>query len=149
MTNKLKKQIETIMIKMKELDGVYREAALKSGIPYGEFCVWSALIDTEQEYSQQGLSDLLSFPIQTINSIITNLKKRELVYLEHIPGSRNKKVIRLTEKGKEYGKDKVEWILKAEQKAIEEADIEEVRVCISLLGKYILSLRKQLDETEK
>lgn len=149
MTNELKKQIETIMIRMKELDAVYHAAALKAGIPYGEFCVWSALINKEQEYSQQELADLLSFPIQTINSIITNLKKRELVYLEHVPGSRNKKVIRMTEKGKEYGKDKILWILKAEQKAMEEADVEEVKAGILMLEKYILSLRKHLDEKEK
>lgn len=149
MKHEHKKQIETVMIKLKELDAVYHVAALKSGIPYGEFCVWSVLIDTEQEYSQQELADLLSFPIQTINSIIMNLKKREFIYLEHVPGSRNKKVIRLTEKGQGYGKDKVLWILKAEQKAMEEADTEEVKVCISMLEKYILSFRKQLDEIEK
>lgn len=149
MTNELRKQIETIIIKLKELDAVYHAAALKSGVSYGEFCVWSVLIDTEQEYSQQELADFLSFPIQTINSIIMNLKKRELIYLEHVPGSRNKKVICLTEKGAEYGKEKVLWVLKAEQKAMEETDAEEVKACISMLGKYILSLRKQLDEIEK
>lgn len=149
MTNKLKKQIETIMTKLKELDAVYHAAALKVGISYGEFWVWSVLIDTEQGYSQQELADFLSLPIQTINSIITNLKKRELVYLEHVPGSRNKKVICLTQKGEEYGKDKVLWILNAEQKAMEETDAEEVKVCISMLGKYIFSLRKELDIAEK
>lgn len=149
MTKETKQQIESLMIKLKELDAVYHAAALKSGIPYGEFCVWSELIDTEQEYSQQELAERLSFPIQTINSIITNLKKRELVYLEHVPGSRNKKVIRLTQSGEELGKNKVLWVLKAEQKAMEETDTEEVKACISMLEKYIRSLRIQLDEIEK
>lgn len=146
MQKETKQQIETLMIKFKELDSVYHAAALKSGIPYGEFCVWSELIGTDQEYSQQELAERLSFPIQTINSIITNLKKRELVYLEHVPGTRNKKVIRLTQSGEKFGKSKVLWVIKAEQKAMEETDAEEVKACISMLKKYILSLRKEFDK---
>lgn len=80
---------------------------------------WSALLCSEEEYSQQDLSELLYLPKQTVNSIISNLVKKGFVFLEHVPGTKNRKVVRLTKEGKDYGKQKVMWIFQAEEKALE------------------------------
>ncbi len=100
MNEKIKYQISKINQKIKELNALYHMAALKAEIPDGEIAIWSVILGSDTEYSQQDLAELLFLPLQTIHSIIANLKKKEMIFLEHASGSRNKKIIRLTEKGR-------------------------------------------------
>lgn len=140
-----KRQVDIINQRIKELNSVYHMAAIKAGISDGEICIWSTLLNSNEEYSQQDLCDLLSLPKQTVNSIVSNLIRKGFVFLEHVPGTRNRKVIRLSEEGRTYGKEKVMWIFKAEAEAMEETDPEEVQATISMLEKYILRLRKLVE----
>lgn len=143
MDGNTRRQVDIINQKTKELHSLYRIAARKSGIPNGEIRIWSMLLNAEIEYSQQDLCELLSLPKQTMNSLIASLMKRGYVLLEHAAGTKNRKVIRLTEEGCRYGKNRVLWIFEAEQKAMEGADPQEVQVCISMFDKYILHLKKE------
>ncbi len=146
MQKNIKKQIDIINQRIKELNSLYRIAAGKSGISDGEVCIWSTLLCGEEEYSQQDLSDLLFLPKQTVNSIVSNLIKRGFVYLEHVPGTRNRKVIRLTQEGRKYGESKVMWIFNAEQKALEQTDPEQVQSAIKMIEKYIFAFKKEIEE---
>lgn len=146
MERELQGQINTINQKIKELNAAYHMAGSKSGISDGEISIWSALLNSEKEYSQQDLCDLLFLPRQTVNSIISNFVKKGFVVLEHIPGTRNQKVIQLTEAGRAYGKDKVMWIFEAEHAAMDGTDPQEVRACVSMLEKYICKFKKKIEE---
>lgn len=143
MDENIRQQVDIINQKIKELNSLYHTAARKSGISDGEICIWSVLLNAEEEYSQQDLSDLLSLPKQTINSLISNFLKKGYVLLEHVAGTKNRKIIRLTEEGYIYGKSRVMWIFEAEQKAMEGTDPYEVQICISMLEKYILHLKRE------
>lgn len=146
MDRTIKDQIDTINQRIKELNSLYHIAAIKSDISDGEISIWSVLLESDGEYSQQDLSDLLFLPKQTVNSIISNLVKKGFVFLEHVPGTRNRKVIRLTEEGRDYGESKVRWIFQAEEKALEQTDPEQVQACIEMIEKYISHLKKEFDE---
>ena len=142
----LRGHIDTINQRIKELNSLYRVAACKSEISDGEICIWSILLDSKDEYSQQDLSDILSLPKQTVNSLISNFVKKGFATLEHIPGTRNQKVIRLTDAGVRYGESNVKWIFEAEQRAMEESDPQEIEAMISLMEKYILRFRAEIDK---
>jgi len=142
----IKEQIDIINQKIKEMNSLYHIAAGKSGIADGEICIWSTLLSAEEDYSQQDLCELLSLPKQTVNSLISSLSKKGYVFLEHVPGTRNRKIIRLTDEGRDYGQSRVMWIFEAEQKAMEETDPAEVQACISMLEKYIQNLKKEFTE---
>lgn len=146
MNIEIKKQIDIINQKTKELNSLYRTAATKSGVSDGEISIWSLLLCSQNEYSQQDLADILFLPKQTVNSIISNLVKKKFVFLEHVPGTRNRKIVQLTKEGKEYGESRVMWIFQAEEKAMEETDPEEIYACISMLGKYIERLKDEIDK---
>lgn len=146
MNIEIKKQIDTINQKINELNSLYRTAAIKSGISDGEISVWSALLCAEEEYSQQDLAEMLFLPKQTVNSIISNLTKKGFVFLEHVPGTRNRKVVRLTEDGREYGQSRVMWIFQAEEEAMGATDLQEVQAYISMLEKYICRLKEAIDK---
>lgn len=141
-------QIDLINQKTKELNALYRLAAYKSNISDGEVNIWSVLLNCDEEYSQQDLAELLSLPKQTVNSLVTRMIQKEFVVLEHDPGTRNRKVIRLTEAGRHFGEQHVKWIFDAEQRAMEDTDPEEVMAYISMLEKYISRFRKEIDSKD-
>lgn len=146
MNDRLGESINTINQRIKELNSLYRAAACKSEIPDGEVCIWSVLLHAKEEYSQQDLSDILSLPKQTVNSLISNFVKKGFATLEHIPGTRNQKAIRLTDAGIQYGEKNVKWIFEAEQRAMEESDPQEIQAMISLMEKYILRFKAEIDK---
>lgn len=146
MDNYIKNQIDTINQKIKEMNALYHIAAGKSGIADGEVCIWSTLLNSDEEYTQQDLCEMLSLPKQTINSLISGMVKKGFVLLEHVPGTRNRKVIRLSEEGIAYGKSRVMWIFEAEQRAMEETEPQDVQACISMLEKYIANLKREFSD---
>lgn len=146
MDKTIKDQIDAINQRLKELNSLYHIAAIKSDITDGEISIWSVLLESDRKYSQQDISDLLFLPKQTVNSIISNFVKKGFVYLEHVSETRNRKVICLTEAGRDYGESKVRWIFQAEERALEQTDPEQVQACIEMIEKYISHLKKEFDE---
>lgn len=145
MEPKVREQIDVIHHRIKELNSLYHRAAGKSGISAGELDIWSALLYTNEEFSQQDLCETLSLPKQTVHSLVSGLVKKGFVFLEHCAGSRNRKVIRLTQAGESYGRERVQWIFEAEQRAMEDTDPQEVQASIAMLEKYIQRFRKELE----
>ena len=85
-----------------------------------------------------------SLPKQTVNSVVSGMIKKGHVYLETIPGTRNKKVIRLTEEGKRFGESVIFPIYDAEQRAVDNMTSQEQQLCTELLAKYISFLDKEI-----
>lgn len=145
MNEQIKKQQGILNQQEKELTAIYRNAALKYGISDSELWVWYALLVFGGEYSQQNICDIWSLPKQTVNSVIANLTKKGYVFLETVPGTRNRKIIRLSEAGKAFGENKVLHIYEAETRAIEKMTEEELKTFIALMGKYITLLREEIN----
>ncbi len=142
----VRNQIDIINQKIKELNSLYHMAASKANVPDGEVDIWCYLLNGTEEYSQQDLCETLSLPKQTVNSLVSGMVKKGYVVLEHEPGTRNRKVIRLTEEGRAYGEENIRWIFEAEQRAMEDTDAAEVKAYVSMLSRYIVRLRKEIEE---
>lgn len=145
MNSDVRELIDVINHRIKELNSLYHVAANKSNISDGELDIWSVLLNTDEEISQLDLCETLFLPKQTINSLVAGLVKKGFVFLEHSPGSRNRKIIRLTDIGRKYGEENIRWIFNAEQCAMEDTDPHEVQVYISMLEKYIQRFRKEIE----
>lgn len=148
MDKKIREQIDLINHKMKELNALYRLAAYKSNVSDGEIGIWSVLLNSNEEYSQQDLAEMLSLPKQTVNSLITRMIRKGFVVLEHDSGTRNRKVIRLTNEGRYFGEQEVQWIFDSEQRAMEGTDPAQVMTYLSMLEKYISLFRKEIESKE-
>jgi len=146
MNERIKKQQGILNQQEKELTAIYRSAAIRYGISDSELWVWYALLVLGGEYSQQNICDIWSLPKQTVNSVIANLTKKGYVYLEAVPGTRNRKIIRLTEEGKAFGENRVLHIYEAETRAIEKMPEQELMTFIALMGKYITLLREEINK---
>ena len=146
MEKQITNQLELLNQQVKELTGIYHQAAVRLGISDNEFWVWYTLLVMTDDYSQQDICDLWSLPKQTVNSVVANLVKRKYVTLEVVPGTRNRKIIRLTEEGKVYGDTVVNHIFEIEKRAINKMTEQERQACISLMSKYISLLKGEFYE---
>lgn len=146
MNKQVREQLEVIDQQIKDLVGIYRNAVARSGISENEFWIWYSLIIMGGDYSQQDISGMWSLSKQTVNTIISNMAKKEQIVLEVIPGTRNRKAIRLTESGREYGESIVLPIASAEQRALEKLPLKERVACINALSKYISFLKEEIYE---
>ena len=147
MNRNIKQQLEILNKQEKELIYIYRYISNQFGISESEFWVLYALFAFEGDCSQQDICDLWYLPKQTVNSVVSSLTKKGYVFLETIPGTRNKKNIRITEAGMEFGKDTVLGIYNAGQRAIAKLSEDERQECINLLGKYITFLHEEINES--
>ena len=146
MKEKTKQHLEVMNQKIKELAGIYHQAAVRLGISDNEFWVWYTLIVMGEEYSQQEICEIWSLPKQTVNSVVANMVKKEFIKLEVVPGTRNRKLLRLTDIGKSYGEAIVRPVFEAEYRTIARLSEQERQVCVSLMGKYIRYLKEELHE---
>lgn len=146
MDNAIKEQLEIFNQQMKELTGIYKSAVSNLNISENEFWIWYALINMEDELSQQDICDIWSFSKQTVNTIVSHMVKDGYATLEVVPGTRNRKNIHLTKKGKDFGEDLIIPIFNAEVRALERIPQEERSACLKALDKYIGLLKDEIKD---
>lgn len=144
----IQNQLETINQQIKEIASIYRSTASSFGISDNEFWVWYALLTYNGECSQQDICDMWFLPKQTVNSIVSNLAKKGYLSLEVTEGMKNRKVIHLSETGKQYGERIINHIYHAEQYAFEKLSDKERETCLALFVKYITFLKGAVYETQ-
>lgn len=148
MDHNTKEQLETVNQQIKEMVSIYRGAVGHSGVSENEFWIWYSLVEMDGEYSQQDISGIWSMSKQTVNTIIMNMVRKGYVELDVIPGTRNRKVIRLTEFGKARGEELVRPISLAEQRAFARLPEEDRLACTAAFSRYITILKEEVYGTE-
>lgn len=148
MCQNIKEQIETINQQIKEIIGIYRNAVGQSGISENEFWIWYSLLIIGGDYTQQDICSAWSMSKQTVNTIINNMVKKEYIFLEVVPGSHNRKLIRLTEAGRAFGENIITPVSQSEQRAIARLPEADLTACILVFEKYINILKDEIDKNE-
>ena len=148
MDNNRKEQLEMVTQQLKELSGSYREAVGHIGISENEYWIWYTLVLTDGEYSQRDICDAWSMSKQTVNTIVSHMVQKGYAVLEVVPGTRNRKIIRLTEAGKRYGESIVIPIHRAGQRAIERLSPEEFITGSTALRKFITILKEEMTDAK-
>ena len=128
----------------KELFGIYRDAVKYLDVSETEFWIWYTLLTIDGEHTQQDICRQWSLPKQTVNTIIARMRLKKYAFLEAIPGTRNHKIIRLTDAGKAYGEKMLLPITQAEEKAFAQISSAELALVNQIFGKYIKIIKKEL-----
>ena len=142
-----KNYIELLNKQIKELIGIYRNTVKDLDISESEFWIWYTLVAVEGEHTQQDICAMWSLPKQTVNTVITHMRLKKYAYLENVPGTRNHKIIRLTDEGKKQGEKMVSPISLAEEKAYAKISPEELAHVANVFGRYIEIVRGELNVT--
>lgn len=137
--------IDQFHTQIKEYLNAYQHAIGQNSISINEFWVWSSLTEQDSEYTQQDLCAIWSLPKQTVNSIITQMILKKYARLEHVPGQRKRKIIRLTEEGKKRGKYIVSPISEAEQRAFEKMTPEQFEAMTRMFEQYISIVQREFE----
>lgn len=130
----------------KQFDALYREVSTKFDLPDCAMWVFYFLVSSNEPITQQYLIEKMMFPKQTINSAVMKLSKEELVQLQIIPGTRNRKTILLTDTGTKLAKATVERMLHAELRAVEAIGAEHMEQFISLYNSFYSHLQQAFQD---
>ena len=134
-------RFDTVVRKINELSGIYRNAAAKSGISVNEFWVWYTLVGDRREFTQQEICAYCGLPKQTVNTIVRNMVRRTFATLELIPLNRSRKRIRLTPAGRSFGEELMAQAMTAERRAFLSLPEEEQKSALRFLDAYLPLLR--------
>ncbi len=140
--------LTTINTQLKNLAGIYRQW-LGDSISENTFWIWYGLLMMGENYTQSDLCSMWSLSKQTVHSIISQMEKNGYVTLEKIPGTRHKKRICLTERGRAYGDRLVMPMVQAEKTAIARLSQEEQQRFVQILTRYGELLSEEIDTLVK
>ena len=149
MNPKYKEHIGLVNRQIKELAGIYRGAVKHLDISDSEFWIWYTLVSTNDAYTQQDICGMWSLPKQTVNSIVTHLRLKKFAYLEAVPGTRNHKIIRLTEAGRSFGEKLISPIMQAEEHAFATFSAQDLKTVTEIFDKYMNAIRDGFRKIEK
>lgn len=143
MHDPLQQQLQVLNRLYKESDHIYSSLASKLGMTDTTFWVLYAIAHSEQALAQNDLCSDFFFPVQTIHSAVNNLRGDGLVELQVIPGTRNRKAILLTEKGKGFVADTINKADEIEKNAFLCFNKEEREQYLSLFRRHIEYLKSE------
>ena len=124
---------------------LYRGVSTSCGLSDCQFWALYYLISTEDPITQQDLVNLMLFPKQTINSAVAGLVQNGYVILEMIPGTRNRKKLILTHKGRELTGKTVFRLRQAENQAVRGMTYGKMETYLSLQDELLSLLRKEFE----
>lgn len=114
----MRKIARRLMLALYKIDEIYYMNEGKRKLAYSELCVMYAL-DDGKPHSQKEISQEWLVPKTTVNTIVKKWEKEGILTLNPIPGKKREKYIILTEAGREYAKDFMGFIYRAEEKALQ------------------------------
>ena len=144
MREEIQERLSVLNRQFKAVDAIYRNAANWFGISESAFWILYIVSDGA-EYTQYDLCSTWFYSKQTINSAITKLVSDGLITLEAKMDARNRKIIRLTAKGKRIVENTVERLKSAELKAFENMPEEDRTMFIKLFGRYLQNLNTEMN----
>ena len=143
MNDQLQQQLQVLNRLYKESDHIYSRLASKLGMTDTTFWVLYAIAHSGEPLAQNDLCGDFFFPVQTIHSAINNLRSDGLVELQVIPGTRNRKAILLTEKGKDFVANTISKADEVEKNAFLCFNEEEREQYLSLFRRHIEYLKAE------
>ncbi len=142
----LKKQRKRFIEVHNEYEGLYHGYAQKAGMSEIPFRILCAVSDSDGPLSQVDVCRLWNFPKQSVNTAIARLVRENYVRLEQDrKAAGNRKIIELTEKGREYCRLWIDPLIEADTKAFGMLTEEEQNLYIDLLKRQRDSLQESLD----
>ena len=124
--------------------GVYSDWSYKHGISYNEMLVLYTL--REKGYcTQKQICDSYKIPKQTINNIISSLRRLGVLIHDDVHSKNREKAFVLSEKGKEYAAPFLKSLNEIESEALNMLGDDKIKALIGLLSEYNRALNLALN----
>lgn len=141
MTNQ--EYLSRIAAQEKQYAALYRAVGGQFGLP--DCTMWALyyLVSSDEPLTQLDLIEKMMFPKQTINSAVMNLVKSGYVELQIVPGTRNRKMILLTDAGRKLAQDTVKRMYTAELRAVETMGEQNMERFSKLYSAFFSTLQNE------
>lgn len=142
----LENYIKTLNRLYKKQEKMYHELAVKLGLSDTTFNLLYELCSSDEEYTQNKFCEEWHYSKQTVNSAVNNLLKAEYIYFESVKCAGNKKLIKLTAKGKVFCETNIKPVIRAEVRSLKNFSDEEIKEFLLFYQKKLTYLERELKE---
>jgi len=115
--NDIRTKAKRLILALYNIDEIYYTSEKKRRLSDAELCILYAL-DDGQPHSQKEICDKWLVPKTTINTITKKWEAQGILILTVIPGKRREMQITLTDAGKLFSKEILDFIYRAESTAL-------------------------------
>lgn len=127
-----------------EIDAVYHEAALKLGLSDSAMTILYIICNHGDHCLLNDICKLSGASKQTINSALRKLEAEDIVYLETFSGK--KKMVCLTDKGKNLAESTVVRLIELENDIFNSWSKTELEMYLELTQRYLTSLKTKVKD---
>lgn len=132
----------------KEMDIVYHTYAKSCGLSDMAYWILYSIAESDEYFTQRDFCNDWFFAPQTVNSALKDLEKRDIIFLEAVPGNKKNKWIKPTENGKKFIENVIVPIIRTECESFESLSAEECELMLSTTKKYISVLKDKVRDLE-
>lgn len=129
----------------KEMDIVYHNYAKSCGLSDMAYWILYSMSEENGLFTQRDFCKDWSFAPQTVNSALKDLKKKDIIRLEPVPGNKKNKWIQLTDHGKEFMARTIFPVIQTECESFEALSQEECNAMLSTTRKYLSVLKEKIN----
>lgn len=141
MTENQKNELKKFNCLYKQLDELYHEIALKSGLSDSAFAILYTIVELGDGCLQTEIAEHNSISKQTIHTSVKNLEKKG--YLSFQRGKGRDMHIYLTEMGRKLTEEKILPVFEMENSIFAEMPQEERKQLLALMEKYVGMFREK------
>lgn len=123
---------------------LYVRWANKHEISYPELMVLYALT-TMGELTQKEICDGFGLLKQTVNTVVRELKKKGYVILESSKTDKREKLVVLTKEGKKYADERIEPLLRVEEKVYKRIGYERIKQSQETMEMFNILFEKEIE----
>lgn len=137
---------DAVNVEIVRFRGLYSAWAKRWGISYNEMLVLYTIRDNGHCTQKQICDDYL-LPRQTMNHVISEMRKRGLLTVSPENGSGREKAFVLTEEGQDYAAPILEDLDRIEKSAIHAVGRDGMETLSELMGAYNDALRQAMEDS--
>lgn len=143
------KHLKTYNQIYKEMDIIYHNYAKNCGLSDMAYWILYSIAESDEYFTQRDFCNDWFFAPQTVNSALKDLEKKDIIFLEPVPGNKKNKLIKPTENGKKFIESVIIPLIKTECESFETLSKEECELMLSITKKYISALKDKISVLEK
>lgn len=133
----------------KEMDTVYHGYAKSCGLSDMAYWILYSMAESDEFFTQRDFCGDWFFAPQTVNSALKDLERRDIIFLESVPGNKKNKLIKPTENGKKFIEEVITPLIKAECDSFDKLSDGECELMLSVTKKYLSALKYNVIALEK
>lgn len=142
----LEEQFQAIDNYWKSQDQIYEKVAKKLDITCPSLIIYLFLLRTKERVTQNQIVEYWLYPKQTVSYTIQRRMQDGRIDMSFLSGSKKEKGIYLTDKGKEFCKNKILPVKEAEDKAFSSLSEKERNALVEITKKHILFLKENREK---